>query len=115
MRETGKEILEFVDLELHKRGKTIGEMSRAFGINQARFSMWKQKTVSPTLETLLLIANYLDITLDELIGVEKDLPALPDDILSMEKMLIHIKPEDREMILLNIKNYYEREIRRSKG
>lgn len=113
MRVTGKEIIEYVESELKLRGATVGEMCRAINMNQARLSMWRQKDVSPTLQTLMAIIGYMNITLDQLIGLDKTENAIPEDIVGMERMLLHIPPEDREMIALNIKNYYERAMRKA--
>lgn len=107
MRTSGVEILDYLRELLQSENKTIADMCRALDMEPAMFSWWKKKPkLSPKVDSLCEIANYLGITLNDIVGM-KEAP-LPKDIKEMERMLVAIPEEDREMILLNIKNYYER-------
>lgn len=106
MRTTGKEIAEFCEALLRNSGRTIAEMCRMTGMKKEMFSMWKSHpAIIPRMDALLKICNYLGISMDTLIGIEKKM--LPYDIEAMVNMLVEIPENDRRMILMNIKNYYD--------
>lgn len=56
----------------HQKGIRIAELSRATGINKTVFSELKQgRTKFLSTERLILVADYFEISLDELVGKEK--------------------------------------------
>ena len=107
MRTTGIEILEYIRESLNARGETIADMCRALNFEPAMFSWWKKKPeLSPKVDCLCVIAEYLNVTLNDIVGMKNI--ETPKDIQKMERMLLEIPEQDREMIELNIKNYYNR-------
>ncbi len=107
MRRTSKEIADYCEKLLQSRNDNVSNMCKHIGIPQAKFSMWKQRDFDPRLGTLIDIILYLDISFEDLLDLKPESEKLPDDIFKMVSMLKHIKENDRKMILLNIKNYYD--------
>ena len=109
MRIKSKEIAEHCEQLLKEKNDNIGNMCSQIGINAAKIAMWKRKDCDPRLGTLIAIIYYLGISFDEFLGIappeERD--PVPADIREMEKMLLKIPENDRKMIQMNIKNYYD--------
>ncbi len=77
MRETGKDIAEFLEDYLKKIGKTITDMSREIGMNKEVIAMWKiRKTTSPRADILIAISKYTGLTVSEILG-QKELRLTP--------------------------------------
>lgn len=111
MARNSKEIAEYCDKLLHERNDTIYNMCSKIGIDRAKLGMWRQKNVDPRLGTLVSIAMYLGISIDNLVGLEENPDStffyVPDDIKEMIDMLLEIPEKDRRMIKMNIQNYYK--------
>ena len=56
---------------LSQKGMTLKELSQLSGITQSNLSNYLNGNISPTLDTLIKIANHLEIEVRELFG-EKD-------------------------------------------
>ena len=114
---TSKQIAEFCEGLLRKRGKKTSEMCAELKIPQATFSMWKRNNVNPSLSILADIAKYLGITLDCLVGNEvispNSLYNFPDDILEIIKKLKSLTEEDFEILKEILDMYYNRELKKS--
>ena len=66
-----------------------------------------------SIETLCKISDELNISLDDLLNTKFSCNSeMPYDIREIETMLLAIPEKDREIILLNVKNYYEKSISR---
>ncbi|MDE5563156.1 MAG: helix-turn-helix domain-containing protein [Clostridiales bacterium] len=52
------------------RNKTILQVERDTGINNANLSRWENGKVIPRIDFCVILADYYGITLDELIGRE---------------------------------------------
>lgn len=52
---------------LSKKGITFYRLSQETGIPTATFSEWKKGTYMPKIDKLMLIADYLGISVNELI------------------------------------------------
>lgn len=116
MRAKSKEIADYCEQILKERNDTVCNMCSHIGINAAKISMWKKKDCDPRLGTLVAIIQYLGVSLDEFLGIvppEKRDP-IPEDIRNMEKMLLEIPENDRKMIRMNIKNYYDISVQQKK-
>ena len=57
---------------------TIGQLEKKVGLSQGLVSKWKDKT--PSLDKIVDIADYFNVTLDEVIGRTNN---LKDDFLQM--------------------------------
>lgn len=76
-----------------EKGYTFAKLSELSGISTGRLSdLATGKRNNPTMDTLIKLADALDVTLDELVGRKKDGIFLnPDDYIKkkeMKKMVI---------------------------
>ena len=51
---------------------TQKEVARRIGIKQTNISSWENNKTRPEYENLIKLSNIYDVTIDELLGVEKD-------------------------------------------
>ncbi|WP_438466345.1 helix-turn-helix domain-containing protein [Streptococcus pluranimalium] len=57
---------------LAKERKKVSDLHKATGISKTTLTaLYYERTKNPEVETLLKIANYLGVTLDELLTVEE--------------------------------------------
>ncbi len=56
-----------------RRERGIGqvELAKAIGVSKGIISLWENGLREPSLESLVSLSLYFDITVDELIGYEK--------------------------------------------
>ncbi|MCM1290154.1 MAG: helix-turn-helix domain-containing protein [Corallococcus sp.] len=48
------------------------ELANAIGVSKGCISLWENGLREPTLTSLIALAQYFDITLDELVGLKND-------------------------------------------
>ena len=58
------------ELKIHResRGISQSELAKHIGINQSTISLWEDNKRTPTIENCVLLADFYEITLDDLIG-----------------------------------------------
>lgn len=88
-------------LELrNEKGLSQREMSKIFNVSQGTYNNWENSKTQPSIEQLIAIADFFDVSVDYLIGraedYSKSLPSEKDlarnELLrTFDKML----PEDR--------------------
>jgi transcriptional regulator with XRE-family HTH domain len=89
---------------LQQRGITPYRVHKETGVAQSTLSDWKTKGTTPSVESLMKIARYLDVTVDELVGQENKKPVTKtDDGLSklesdFIKLLRQVPEEQRPML-----------------
>ena len=66
----GKKDLNRIKVMLAKKKKTNKWLASAVGVNAATVSKWCTNSSQPSLETLMRIAELLDVNYTELIRVE---------------------------------------------
>lgn len=73
------------DLIFHRKRmkKTQKELAAALGVTPAAISSWECGNNSPDIDTLFLICNFLNVTLNDMCGVFKD-----NDQLSSEESIL---------------------------
>ncbi|MBS6365925.1 MAG: helix-turn-helix transcriptional regulator [Clostridiales bacterium] len=78
------DIIDRINELLALKGKTGADMSRALNLSNSIYSQWNTKKTKPSKRTLPLIAEYLDTTVEYLIGQEKKPAALSGDELDQK-------------------------------
>lgn len=63
---------EIFEKLLEKHGVTAYRVAKETGISTATLTQWKNGTSTPKQDKLQLIADYFGITIDYLMGVERD-------------------------------------------
>lgn len=81
-----------------ERGTTIAQMERELGIGNGVIGKWKNSRRSPEYDTLLKIAEYLDVSLDQLAGKEKSPPPTEDDELYEYLEMLRQRPGMRALL-----------------
>ena len=58
------------ELKAHreKRNITQSELAQKTGIHQSTISLWEDNRRTPTIENCVVLADFYEITVDELIG-----------------------------------------------
>lgn len=54
-----------------EKGMTQKEVAEQFNVTAQAVSRWEKGEVEPSLQTILVIADFFEVTVDELLGVEK--------------------------------------------
>lgn len=60
------------NLKSLRQSKSIGqvELAKQIGVSKGIISLWENELREPTLSSLIALANFFDISLDELVGIE---------------------------------------------
>lgn len=66
-----------IKVMLVEKGKTNKWLSEQVGKDPATVSKWCTNAAQPTLETMMLIAKVLDVSLNDLVRLE----AIPDPVI----------------------------------
>ena len=53
-------------------GKTQNEICKDLDIYKQKLSRWKTGTTEPTLDDLIMLSNYFDVSVDYLIGANDE-------------------------------------------
>lgn len=70
-----------------QKGIKQRELSEMFGLSSSAVAMWEQKHRTPDIETIIKLAGYFEITLDEfvLIDLRPPLPIYASNIIFLRK------------------------------
>lgn len=63
---------EIFEQLLQKHGITTYKVSKDTGISQTIFSNWKSGRSTPKQDKMQILADYFGVTVDYLLGIEKD-------------------------------------------
>ena len=93
-----KSLVPGLKAALQKRGMSQIELSEKIGINKNTISLWVRGKISPSLETLLILVETLDVSADELLGLppKVEIPAVEGLCRVSEsggKITIEIEPK----------------------
>ncbi len=89
---------------LQEKGITPYRVHKATGVAQSTLSDWKTKGCTPSVESLLKIATYLEVSVDKLLGQENKKPVTKNDdgLSKLEsdfiKLLRQVPEEQRPML-----------------
>ncbi len=111
----GIEFVDYLESQLAEISMSPFMMSKLIGISRATMIGWKKFNRLPTVEVLFKISELLKIPVNELVDeAEVKKVTYPADIRKMIDMLTEIPEENRKMISMNIKNYYDVEQEKKK-
>lgn len=74
----------------NKKGESPSSVCRSVGIAPATFSCWTDESV-PRKATLMRIADYLGVSVDELLGNDAPAPVSPAITLTPEEQLVALR------------------------
>lgn len=79
--------------ELRKeRGLSQREAAKIFGVSQGTFNNWENSNTQPSIEQLIAIARFFEVSVDYLIGNADDVGVI--------NLISTLTPEQREVISL---------------
>lgn len=79
--------------ELRKeRGLSQREAAKIFGVSQGTFNNWENSNTQPSIEQLIAIARFFEVSVDYLIGNADDIGVI--------NLIPTLTPEQREVISL---------------
>lgn len=103
--EISQKILNYMD----SRGVSAYKLHKAIGISESTFSKWKSKPTSKIDASILSdIADYFEITIDELLGNEqKNKPTdtvdeLDELDIKIVKLFSQLTPQNKQLALAQI-------------
>ena len=56
---------------LHEHGKNSNQVAEATGIERSTFSKWKTRNSTPTVENLIKIADFFEVSVDVFIEAKR--------------------------------------------
>ncbi len=69
------------------------------GLDYKRYNHYETGRSEPDIATLILIADYFGVTLDYLLGHEKEPTVKDDGLTEMERLFLSLPPVRREEVL----------------
>ena len=94
------DVIDKINAELSKIGITGSEMCRALGFSSGVYSQWNTKKTKPSKKAIKLVAEFLKISVDYLLGVESEEKEKPAPISESElnesliNSLVSLTPEE---------------------
>ena len=87
----------------YQRGITISKLESDLGFGNSSIKKW-EKISSPSIDKIVKVANYFDVTTDYLIGrsdIAEDASDImqDDDIISFQRAREKMSPKDRERMM----------------
>ena len=89
--------------ECNKKGTSPNAVCKAIGLSNATATGWKNGT-QPKADVLLMIANYLDVSIDYLLGNEKT-PLEPLALKASKSEWIYILERMSDENLIKLRDY----------
>lgn len=84
---------------IEKSGKTQKSIAEELGLLTQRFNFYVTGRSEPDIATLILLADYFGVTVDYLIGHEKEPTVKDDGLTEMERLFLSLPPQRREEVL----------------
>lgn len=93
-----------IELLCQSKNIKIADLSRDTEINKTLFSdLKRQKTKTLSLEKLIIIADYFDISLDELVGRKRKTPdAKTSEVVEKIIELFDVMSEEQKALYLSL-------------
>lgn len=87
----GKLIIRIFEL-IKERGISQRETAKIFGVSQGTFNNWENSNTQPSIEQLISIARFFEVSVNYLIGNADDVGVI--------NLISTLTPEQREVISL---------------
>ncbi len=92
MREKKREVSRMFQLKeiRMENGLTRAELARALNLNQGTLANYENETREASYEVLIALAEYFDVSVDELLGREREAASnrLKSPLTALEKQLV---------------------------
>ncbi len=84
---------------ISQSGKTQKEIAFDLGLGSQRFNFYVTGRSEPDISTLILLADYFGVTVDYLLGHEKEPTVKDDGLTEIERLFLSLPPARREEVL----------------
>ncbi len=84
---------------ISQSGKTQKDIATELGLSQQRFNFYVTGRSEPDIAALILLADYFGVTVDYLLGHEKEPTVKDDGLTEMERLFLALPPARREEVL----------------
>lgn len=90
-----------------EKGISINKLESTLGLGLSSIQKWKTAT-SPSIEKIMKIANYFDVSLDYLVGRQEIKGSAADilkdeDIISFQRAKENMPPKEKELMMTMIR------------
>lgn len=98
-----------IKIELDKRGLKPSPTMRGIGLGEN--TLHNFKTSMPKADTLAMIADFLDVSVDYLLGRQQAVPAIApaDDVSRLVAIYKKLSPEKQEFLIKQAEMYLDAE------
>lgn len=91
--------LKNLEREMSKKNVTYYQIAKNTGISNSTFANWRKRNANPTIDKLVEVSRYLDVSADKLLGLpEKDPPEFSEDEIFLIECYRRADDIGREMI-----------------
>ena len=91
--------IENLESEMSEKNVTYYQISKNTNIAHSTFSKWKNRKANPTIDTLVAVCRYLDVSADRLLGLpEKEPPQFTDEEILLVESYRRADERGREAI-----------------
>lgn len=80
-------------------GKSQKVVAAELGLDYKRYNHYETGRSEPDMATLILIADYFGVTVDQLLGHEKKPTVKDDGLTELERLFLSLPPARREEVL----------------
>lgn len=104
-------LYERIKLLCRKRGITISQLESTLGFGNSSIKKW-EKTSSPSVDKIVKVASYFNVSLDYLMGrtdIENSISDILDDkdIISFQRARMKMTQKDRDKSMQMLKLGFE--------
>lgn len=92
-------LTENLSILVSQTGMTQKDIAKSIGLSQQRFNAYIKGVREPDIETLILLADYFQVSVDYLIGHEKEPTVKDDGLTEMERIFMSLPHARREEVL----------------
>ncbi|CRZ34959.1 DNA-binding XRE family transcriptional regulator [Herbinix hemicellulosilytica] len=92
-------------IKVLREGKNVSqkELAQAIGVSDVMISLYEQGKKSPSLPTIVKIADYFNVSTDYLLGTKAVNNDIPENIMAAARNLLELPEENRKLAIDMIK------------
>lgn len=90
---------EVIQLLMMSRHMNKSELAKAIGVSSGNLSDWANGRSQPSVEKLIRMADYFDVSLDYLVGRDKRFPAPSPDTFELIRIYEALDREGKAVVL----------------
>lgn len=92
-------MFEKIQLLMMSRHMNKADLAKAVGVSSGNLNDWSSGRSSPSVEKLIKLADFFDVSLDYLVGRDDRYPAPTPDTFELIRMYDNLDREGRTIVL----------------